>query len=230
MKKILLVVLSMLFSSLAHAQFYSDYDNVWWGKTEDGLNRWFTGLDSSSASVNFGTSLTKINISNNSVRLNGDSVIVNTNLHFPNNNDIWLGNWYNAFEIVNVDWIPIISYSPSGGTFKVNFADYNGTSFTLNDNTQTTTLQSYTIKLGNGRVYLGDYDAGNYGTRFMLDDNQKSIQIVADSITVTARFDLTGNLEANSSVIMPNIPSDSIGLSAGQIYYDRVTGHLKRKF
>jgi hypothetical protein len=52
MKKILfLVSLFFLLCQNLNAQYNSEFATAWWYDTEDGLNRWFTGLDSTSSTL-----------------------------------------------------------------------------------------------------------------------------------------------------------------------------------
>ena len=59
--------------------------------------------------------------------------------------------------------------------------------------------------------FIYDYTNGNGGTEIDLDDENHTIILDTDTLTIT------------------NLPSDSSGLSTGQLYFDS-NGFLKRKF
>lgn len=236
-KSILFIILFLSFFSTSHCQWWVSGGNLSWPFGKVSVTKYPLETDSlvsftGTLSLSDKSRNSSLSLSGNNINFSTDSVMIpSADIFLQNSNDIWLGSLDNPFRIIDYDWSPVIIYDNNTHTFMIDHHWYNNTNLEINDAIATIKLQGNFIKLGNYKIYLGDYEDGNYGTKILLDDGSRSIYFQADSISVNGRFDLTGNLEANgSAVLLPNIPADSAGLSSGQLYFDPVSGILKRKF
>ena len=117
-----------------------------------------------------------------------------------------------TFNLYNLDLWKLFSIDEGA---KISLGDLggnnNGSKIIIDDNNVTITEQSYIHNINSGIVQIGDYTNGNSGTEIDLDEDNRRIILDADSVKIT------------------NLPSDSTGLSPGQLYFDS-NGFLKRKF
>jgi hypothetical protein len=124
---------------------------------------------------------------------------------------VFLLNGY-TLELYNLDLWKLLSIEEG---VKISLGDVgsnnSGSKLIIDDNNVTITSQSYIHNVNSSIVNIGDYTNGNNGTEIDLDDENRRIILDADTVTIT------------------NLPTDSSGLSSGQLYFDS-NGFLKRKF
>jgi len=147
-------------------------------------------------------SITKGNLSVSNSFTAGDTLTMGS---------VFLLNGY-TFDMYNLDLWKLFSIDEGA---KISLGDLggdnNGSKIIIDDNNVTITAQSYIHNINSEIVQIGDYTNGNSGTEIDLDDENRRIILDADSVKIT------------------NLPSDSTGLSPGQVYFDS-NGFLKRKF